>query len=52
MSRILEIERCYNCPHEGGYLRHGYECNKIHREIPAGKNIPSWCPLPKEKEAE
>ena len=51
MSKIIEINNCFNCPHVlSHYGSPVFCCN--HPDVPkVGKranlnHIPSWCPLP------
>lgn len=52
MTKIIEIHKCFECPHIETYLGgdiHGCYCTKMHRKKIEKINVmdktPKWCPL-------
>jgi len=44
-NRLIEINRCVDCPHHAHYIWH---CTKMNKDTSceSGWPIPEWCPLP------
>jgi len=49
LNRLIEINRCVDCPHHAM----SWVCNKtgMKTSCASGEPIPCWCPLPEAKQS-